>query len=205
MANRRICIGPNLGTDSDGALMLSDTAYVTPVWNYVSTGPGRMTDFGTTLPGQEMESGSHEVTNDADVARPLMVVWSRPPVYLRVAQPNAVQVRMKATVESGSRLPPESTPNPSASYDAAFTAGTDVDTDDEGTPVFGHYTRAWPGGCYRTVEIIDPGDKARFSWSTYVWSPPPWSNNASDNNPLQVASVGSHTVWAAFFPNMEEY
>lgn len=204
MATRTICIGPNLDTDQSGALRLSDSAFVENVWNYRDTGFHHSTSFGTSLPGEELTSGHLEATNNASATRTLLVVWSRPYVYLRAAQPNASQVRMKARVESGASLPSPVAPNPTASYDAAFTASTDVGTDGEGTPKFGHYTRAFPGGCWRHVEPVEAGHTVRVSWSVHVWAPPPWSDNASDNNPMQNSYIGPYSVWGAFFPNMED-
>lgn len=202
MATRRVCIGDNLATDENGALTIAPWAGV-QVLGAQTNANATSALVESTLPGRLMSHGSLLVHNDAPMGRDILWLWSRPSVRLRVAQPNALQVRMKWQVDVSDTEPPESTPNPTHEYDAVVTASVDIGTDGNGVPRFGHYTREVPGGMGRTSVHARAGQYVRCSWSVYQWSPPPFANNAAGNNPMLLAQHDYHVLQAFAFPSTE--
>lgn len=203
MADRVVCVGDNLDVNADGALTIAPWAGVQSLGAYSTAAASTDNGVSTSLPGRLMVSGSLLVRNDSPSDRDVLTLWSRPWVRLRVAQPNAVQVRMMWTHTVRPSVPPEVIPNPSNEYDAAFTASVDVGTDGIGIPKFGHLTREYPGGLARHVEHVPAGQWMRVCWSVYGWNPPPYANNAAANNPLVVRVAGGYTVQAFALPNTD--
>jgi len=203
VATRRVCIDGNLDTDETGALTISPWAGVQVLGAYSTAASQVDNAVATSLPGRLIVSGTLAVRNEAPVDRDVMTLWSRPWVRLRVAQPNANQVRMMWTHSVGVTAPPEAVPNPSNEYDAVFTASVDVGTDGVGVPKFGHLTREYPGGLARHVERVPAGHWMRVNWSVYGWNPPPYANNAANNNAVVVRTVGGYTVQAFALPNTD--
>ncbi|WP_182349326.1 hypothetical protein [Tomitella gaofuii] len=196
--DRRVCIDPNLTTQA-GALAMSEWSGV--ILAGVDEGSGSSTmSVNTSLPGELLRSGSLAVTNDAPTARDLMVFWTRPYVSLRIASPNAVQIRMKLAVDTGETMPPVVTPNPTTAYDAAFTAANDMGTDGNGVPLYSIYRRRFPGGASRETVRVPAGHSARASWSVYAWNPPPYANNAGGGS---YAYAGTSILQAFWFPEVD--
>lgn len=204
MADRRVCIDANFTTDASGALGIAPWAFVQTVATSRRTAVQTVTTPDTALPGRLLDAaGTPPWRNDAPMDRDVVVLWSTPAVRLDISNPNAVQVRarLRVLVEDAPSSP--SIPDPTGSYEAAWTASTDMGTDGNGVPLYSQYHRAFPGGLVQRTARVGPGQYLQVLWSLYAWNPPPYANNASANNALTRATVYGHDLAAYALPNVE--
>ena len=200
MTSRTVCIGDGLDTDGQGRLRLSDGARVVAVSSRWTDDPVATSSVTTSLPGTEIYQTSLKWTNNTGIDRTVVLLWNRPSLHVRIAQPNAVQMRAKSVFGPGTSQF-GATPDPSHDYDAAWTVSYDKGTQGNGVPKYGHYTRMIPGGVgVRQFPVAD-GDTVSLSWSLHLWNPPPYADNASNNNPIHDVIVSRHHAQVLALPD----
>lgn len=168
---------------------------------FVSTGDGA---YGqqTTLPGKLMiDSGILTWTNPSPLDARLLVRVQRGRQQWQVSNPNAVQVRDRYTyaIDDDPRVP-----DTSSVYTGQSGGSIDVGVQVNGTPFLGVYwewqdptlTEDWIPG-------IPPGAQFRMWYRCYLWTPPPWSNNANSNNPQHSAAVHDTRIQLIAFPTQD--
>lgn len=168
-----------------------------------STGDGA---FGqqTTLPGKLMiDSGIQTWNNTSPLdAMVLLRVYRAYRDYV-VSNPNVVQIRDRFTTSIGTDDP--RVPDTSNQYQGATGGGVDFSSNTVTQPLAGklwmwedaNISEDWAGP-------VAPGTTFKFWYRCYLWTPPPWSNNANENNPEHSARVRSARIQLLAFPTPDQ-
>lgn len=169
---------------------------------YNSTGDG---NFGeeTTLPGKLMiDSGVQTVTNTAPLDAMVLLRVNRAYRDYVVSNPNVVQIRDRYTVAIGGADPVD--PDPSFQYQGATGGGLDFSSNLTTEPLAGKLY-AWEdaGISEDWFGPVPAGAVFKFRYKCYLWTPPPWSNNANENSPEHSARVRSARIQVLAFPTRD--
>lgn len=170
---------------------------------FASTGDGAFSQE-TTLPGKLMiDSGVLTWTNPSPLDAMVLVRLQRARRQWHISNPNAVQIRDRFTYTIGGATPRE--PLTSSVYTGQSGAAMDLGTQNNGTPYIGEYWE-WedPTLSEDWLGPVPPGQDFKIWYRCYLWTPPPWSNNANNNNPLHDASVHSTRIQLMAFPTRDE-
>lgn len=136
----------------------------------------------TSLPGEALWDHTVIGTNTAGVARLAVFRLQRPySTMLEVPQPNAMQMRDAWAYRVG---PNVTAPNVSVveDYNGAWTASADSGTFSDGTTRKGRLYLYFPGSMVDVQVRVPAGEQVALRWRGYIWTPPPWSNNADNGN-----------------------
>jgi len=198
-----VCVSRNM--DIDGGV-LGIQPWTTPRHvldqTFTSTGDGTVTQL-TTLPGTLLiDSGILTWTNDSPLIAHVLLRVQRGYRNWRVSNPNAIQIRDRWTWRIGGIDP--TVPDPSSTYNGQSGAALDVGADVNATPVKGQYWE-WEDGTMAEdwLTPVPPGEDLKVWYRCYVWTPPPWSNNANANDPQHSASVHNTRIQMIAFPSLD--
>lgn len=198
-----VCVSRNMGIDG-GVLDIEQHSVPRHVLDqtFNSTGDGT---FGvqTTLPGKLMiDSGILSWTNTSPLDARVLLRIQRAYRDWQVSNPNAVQIRDRYTVAIGGADP--RVPDTSSVYNGQSGASMDVGAQFNGTPYIGVYWE-WEDGTMMEDWLgpVAPGQVIKVWYRCYLWTPPPWSNNANNNNPLHSANVRSARIQLMAFPTQD--
>lgn len=167
-----------------------------------STGDGAITGAGlTTQPGRLMVNAQLSWISDSPLASQMRLQVIRPYRTIICSNPNAIQIwdSWNWAIDEAARVP--DTYN---LVNSLCTLGVDVGTDNIAQPYYGRIHQDYPATATEEWYELPAGSTLNVHYRSYVWTPPPWSNNASANNPLHEAySRGVKLrLWA--FPTVDE-
>ena len=198
-----VCVSQNFGI-SGGVLTAAQWSIPRHVYDqtFNSTGDGT---FGalTTLPGKLMiDSGIISWTNPSPLDAYVLLRVQRAYRNWQISNPNAVQIRDRYTYAIGGADP--RTPDPSSVFNGQSGAAMDVGAQSNGTPYIGVYWE-WEDPTLEEDWIgpIPAGAVLKLWYRCYLWTPPPWSNNANNNSPVHSASVRSTRIQMIAFPTQD--
>lgn len=169
---------------------------------FTSTGDGTIAAT-TTLPGKLMiDSGVMSWTNDSPLPCNILIRVGRGYRTLQTSNPNAIQVRDRWTVATGTKTPP--VPDVSSSFQSQWGAGYDYGTYVNATPQPGvlwlaqdaHITEDW-------YPRLPAGKSFKIRYQAYAWTPPPFSNNGNSNNNLMSVEVRSTRIQLWAYPTQD--
>lgn len=137
-------------------------------------------------PGRLLINATIAWTNDSPLTALVQLQVIRAYRTLISSNPNVVEMwdRWSTGID---KLPPA--PDSYALVNSLLTLGPDVGTDNNAQPYYQRIHQDYPASCGEEWFELAPGSTLNVWFRTYVWTPPPWSNNASANNPL-------HEAWA---------
>lgn len=167
-----------------------------------SVGDGSF-DQETSLPGKLMiDSGILTWTNTSPLPATVLLRINRAHRDYVVSNPNLVQIRDRFTTAIGGATP--RTPDPSALYQGATGGGVDIGATTVGQPRAGIFY-AWEDAHITEDFIgpIPPGEDFKARYRCYLWTPPPWSNNANANAPVHEARVRNTRIQLIAFPSQD--
>jgi hypothetical protein len=136
--------------------------------------------------------------NDTPVAHMMRILITRRWKYWIVSNPNAVQYRDRWTTSIDSTI---DEPVTASLYNGQTGSANDVGTNTVAEPNPGEYWHWW--GTTASEEWkgpIDPGSKFGLWYRQYVWTPPPYSDNANKNKPVNWADAGWSRITLEIFP-----
>lgn len=199
----QVCISKNFNIDGN-ELSLEPWSVPRHVFDttYNSTGEGAYTQQ-TTLPGKLMvDSGVMSWTNDSPLPAQVLLRVSRAYRNYVVSNPNVVQIRDRYTVGLNGAAP--RVPDTSNLYQGATGGGVDLSSNTVTQPIPGKLF-LWEDRCITEDFFgpIDPGEDFKAWYRCYLWTPPPWSNNANDNAPQHEAYVRSARIQMIAFPQQD--
>lgn len=197
-----VCVSRNLKIAS-GALGIEKWSTVRHVADqtFVSVGDGAFSNI-TTLPGKLMIDGAVSWTSDSPLDTLVLMRVQRARRDWLVSQPNAVQIRDRWTYTLDGTTP--AVPNTSTLLQSQVGGAMDYSTNTTGTPMQGRYwqfldpqlTEDWIGP-------VPPGATLRVRYRAYLWTPPPWSNNANNNSPVHEAYIRDTRIQLLAFPTQD--
>lgn len=200
----QVCVSRNLSI-TDNVLGIQPWSIprhvIDQTFNSVGDGPF---DQQTTLPGKLMiDSGILSWTNTSPLAANMLLRIQRARREYFTSNPNVVQIRDRFTTSITDKDP--RVPDPSDTYQGATGGGVDVGATSAGQPI-SLQVAVWedPSVTEDWIGPVPPGGTFKLWYRCYLWTPPPWSNNANANKPLHYASVFNARIQAMAFPTQDE-
>ncbi|QBP31146.1 hypothetical protein SEA_ARGIE_29 [Mycobacterium phage Argie] len=185
-----VCVGENLVTDQSGLLMLQPWAFprlVRDVRAVSNDGNGSL-PATKKLPGKLMVNQQVEWLNDGPLPQDMLVRVIRGPRQIITSNPNAIQFRDRWSYAMDAQ---PALPQVTGYFNSQTGVAVDLGTNSVAEPVPGKQRTWWPVNCQDEwiPYQIEPGSTFRLWYRCYVWTPPPWADNANKGNP-------EHRAWA---------
>lgn len=166
-----------------------------------STGDGTLTQQ-TTLPGKLMIDASVTWTSDSPLPCMILARLTRGYRTLQVSNPNYIQFRDRYTYTLDGTTP--RVPDTSNTYQSAWGSSVDRGASTGGVPFAGLYSDfADPSMTEDFLGPLAPGAVFTLRYRCYVWTPPPWSNNANNNVPTHSASANNVRIQLIALPTQD--
>lgn len=179
-----VCMDENMTTDAAGQPQFEPWAVPRPVVDLKvqSGGDGRLIKPEISLPGKRLISQKFSWLNDTPIEQPVLIRVTRASRSILTSNPNAIQVRDKWNYAIDNN--PEE-PITTTVHDGQFGGAIDLGSNSVAEPVPG---RLWLWSDTCTVDkwvtpLLKPTQTVNVWYQCYVWTPPPWSNNANKNSP----------------------
>ncbi len=165
-----------------------------------STGDGTLAQT-TTLPGKLMIDASVSWASDSPLESRILARITRGARSCLTSNPNVVQFRDRYTtaIDDTPRVP-----DVSSTFQGAFGGGVDRGTNVSGTPWEGrHWYFEDPSLTEDWFGPVPVGSTFNLRYRCYVWTPPPYSNNANENNPQHSATANNVRIQLISFPTQD--
>ena len=179
-----VCIDENLTTDDAGQLRLQRWAVPRPVADVrVQSGAdGRLLRSEVALPGKLLISRKINWLNDTPLEQPVLIRVTRASRSILTSNPNAIQIRDRWTYAID--VEPDE-PVTTSIYNGQFGGAVDLGSNSVAEPEPG---LLWLWADTNTSDewvqpMLAPSQRVTVWYQCYVWTPPPWSNNANKNSP----------------------
>lgn len=197
-----VCVDENLTTDQAGLLMMQPWAVPRLVADVkaVSGGDGKMAPE-QTLPGKLLIDLKAKWRNDSPLESMVLVRVIRGPRSWVTSNPNAIQFRAAWTwvIDPEDILP--SLPTVTSILQSQVGSAIDAGTNSVAEPTPGRQWVWAEASCSdEWIGPVPPGQMLNVWFRTYVWTPPPWSDNANKNSPVHIAAANWARVQLTAFP-----
>jgi hypothetical protein len=209
MPTAQVCIGQNLTVDSQGRLQMAPWSTPQLLYDVIAPSIGDGTiDETTASPGKLLVSQQLSWVNTTPVNYGLLIRVIRRYKQWVTSNPNAIEFNDRWTWQINS---PVSPPTTEGIYNGLSGSAGDVGTNSIAMPNPGVFYHWW-GTTTADEWVWEPvngtqqsvnapvGDTFNFWYQCYVWTPPPWSNNANLNSPQHAVSVGYTRIQLIGFP-----
>lgn len=198
-----VCVDENLTTDDGGALVVQPWAVLRQVVSVraLSTNDGKLKET-ITQPGKLLiDSGIVGWRNTGPLEQYVVIRVTRGPKSWVVSNPNAIQFRDRWTsvIDTKDRKPeiPVTTGIDNSQCGSAIDTGTNsVSTPDPGL----QFGWADVSTDEEVVGPVKPGQKINVWYRCYVWTPPPFSDNANKDSPRHEAYANYAVVQLLALP-----
>lgn len=204
MPSTNVCVAENLLVTKGGELQLAPWSVPRLVQDVMATSGGDG-DIGATTypPGKKLMDQRLEWKNDTPVTHTILIRCVRRYKRWIVSNPNALQFRDRWSWSVNGE--PEE-PSTVGTYNSQCGSAEDVGTDSVAQPNPGKFWHWW--GSNTSDEWVwlpvKPGDTIKVWYQMYVWTPPPFSDNANKNKPQHVAEAGWSRIQMIAFPQQGE-
>ena len=188
----RVCIDQNLTTDDIGLLRMQPWAVPRLVADVIARSGNDGTLFPeTALPGKLMIDQRVGWRNETPLESMVLIRITRAEKLIVVSNPNAIQFRDRwTTIIDPDDIAP-SVPLTTGIYNSQCGTAIDLGTNSVAEPNVGKQWLWIDLNCSdEWVGPVPPGSKLNLWYRCYVWTPPPWSDNANKNNPRHEARAG---------------
>lgn len=198
-----VCVSRNLSITSG---VLGIEAFSVPVValdaTYNSTGDGTYTTPQTVLPGRLMiDSGVQSWANSTALDAQMLVRIQRARRDWWTSNPNAVQVRDRYTYTINGDTP--RTPDTSSTYHGQSGSAGDVGTDSAALPYQALFYEYEDGTMLEDWVTVPAGATFKIWYRAYMWTPPPFSNNANGGSPSQSINIYNTRIVLMAFPTQD--
>ena len=206
MSSPRVCVAENLAIGADGKLRLAPWSVPRNVLDVMAKSSGDTLKLleTTTLPGRLMVDQKGEWLNNTPVDHMVRVIITRRWKRWVVSNPNAVQFRDRwstAITPVGDTPVPAEIPVVSGIMNGQVGSAGDIGTNSVAEPNPGKYWHWWgTNSVDEWVGPVQPGETIRLHYRIYVWTPPPFSDNANNNSPGHESEVGWARIQLMAFP-----
>ncbi|MCV7424331.1 hypothetical protein H7K45_27670 [Mycobacterium yunnanensis] len=183
-----VCVDENIGVDSAGLLVIQPFAVPRVVADVKTLGTGdtAQTLFPeTALPGRMLKDQKVGWRNETPLPTMVMIRVIRASKAWITSNPNAIQFRDRWTYTIDEDDVTPELPITTGIYNSQTGSAIDLGTNTVAEPNPG-VQYAWMDGNAQDewVGPIAPGEKLNVWYREYVWTPPPFSDNANKNKPL---------------------
>lgn len=190
-----VCVDENLTTDASGLLRIQPYAVPRRVVFAKGTSGADGTLFPEiALPGKMLIEIRTRWMNDTPMPQQMMIRVVRSSKKWITSNPNAIQFRDRWTwtIDRDNLTP--NIPVTTGVYNSQCGSAADMGTNTVAEPLPGRHWM-WTDAVTSDewVGETQPGEWLNVWYRQYVWTPPPWSDNANKNNPLHEA----YAYWAA--------
>lgn len=198
-----VCVSRNL---SITAGVLGIEPFSVPVValdaTYNSTGDGTYTVPQTVLPGRKMiDSTVQSWTNSTPLDVNMLVRIQRARRDWWTSNPNAVQIRDRYTYTINGDTP--RVPDTSSTYHGQSGSAGDVGTDSAALPYQALWYEYEDGTLLEDWITVPAGATFKIWYQAYMWTPPPWSNNANAGAPSQSLNIYNTRIVLMAFPTQD--
>lgn len=196
-----VCIGENLTTDDAGQLRLQPWAVprlVADVRAMAADGDRKVYP-NITQPGKLLIDQKLYWRNDTPLPATVLIRITRGPRYWLTSNPNAIQFKDNWTYARDAE--------PSVPLTTSIAGGLSGSAIDLGT---NSVAEPNPGRQWMWTDInthdewvpydIEPNQQFAVWYRCYLWTPPPWSNNANKNSPKHEAAANWARLSLMAFP-----
>lgn len=194
-----ICVAENMTLSAAGELRMAPWSVPRNVVDVMaqSGADGKLIGIDA-LPGKLLIDKKVEWRNDDPVDHMIRIVPTRRFKYWITSNPNAIQYRDRWATAIDV---PAAVPTVSGIHNGRTGSAVDVGTNTVAEPGPGKFWHWW--GTNSSEEIIGPlkpGQTIYVHYRCYVWTPPPFSDNANKNSPLHYAEAGWTRLQLQAFP-----
>lgn len=194
-----VCLSDDLTTTYDGALQIAPWSVPRPVADVMakSSADGQLLET-SVLPGKLLIESHAQWRNETPVEHMLLIRVTRASKHWITSNPNAVQFRDRWSWGIDQE-PAE--PVTSGYFNSQCGSADDLGTNTIAEPNPGKFWHWW--GATTSDELIGPvkpGSLAKVRYRMYVWTPPPWSDNANKSSPDHQAFGGWARIQVVVFP-----
>lgn len=167
-----------------------------------STGDGALTAH-TRLPGKLLIDRQLSWTSDSPLPSLMLLRITRAYRSIITSNPNAIQFR--DSWETAIDAPPR-TPDPSRLVNSQLAAAIDTGTNNVSQPNFArlHLDHDMTSSDNWLADPLPAAATLNVHYRCYVWTPPPWSTNASANQPLHEAHARGVRLQLFAAPTQDE-
>lgn len=198
-----VCVSRNLSITA-GVLGLESWSVPRLVLDatYNSTGDGAFTTPYTTLPGRLMiDSGVQSWANTTPLDANVLLRIQRARRDWWTSNPNAIQIRDRYTYTLNGDTP--RAPDTSSTYHGQSGSSGDVGADSGATPYAAVFYEYEDGTMLEDWIKVPPGETLKIWYRAYMWTPPPWSNNANNNAPTHGVNIYNTRIVMMAFPTQD--
>lgn len=169
---------------------------------YNSVGDGTYTTAFTVLPGKLMiDSAIQSWVNTSPLDAKVLLRIQRARRDWWTSNPNAVQIRDRYTYTVNGDDP--RVPDPSSTYHGQSGSAGDAGASSTAVPYTAVFYEYEDGTLLEDWITVPAGATFKFWYRCYMWTPPPWSNNANNNSPTQSTNVYNTRVVLLAFPTQD--
>ena len=196
-----VCVGENLTTDEAGVLRLEPWSVPRLVADVKANSGGDTTSLmpSTSLPGKLLIEQKVLWRNDTPTLQSMLIRVIRGPKYWLTSSPNAIQFRDRWSYAVDYEPEP---PTTIGIFNSQVGSALDTGTNTVAEPLPG---RQWMWADANTadewVRPLEPGQQLNVWYRCYVWTPPPFSDNANKNSPQHEAAANWTRIQLIAFPN----
>jgi hypothetical protein len=194
-----VCTDEHIGVDDAGLLRLEPWSVPRLVSDVrsMSAADGKVGPE-LALPGKLLIEQQTLWTNTTPVDMMMLIRITRSFRTWITSNPNALQFRDRWT-HAVDRQPSE--PVTTGIFNSQAGSAIDLGTNSVAEPNPGKQWIWTPTHCAdEWVGPLEPGQTFRVWYRSYVWTPPPWSDNANKNSPQHEAAAGWARIQLISFP-----
>jgi hypothetical protein len=168
-----------------------------------STGDGTISAAITTLPGKlAIDSGVLSWTSDSPLPLSIRIVVNRAYRDLVNSNPNAIQVRDVWNYAVSGNTP--RAPDPTSLFNSQWGGSQDLGTNSSAVPYLGlTYLATDPQMTEDWYPGLVAGDTFKMWYRAYIWTPPPFSNNANNGTLTMSCNIRSTRIQLWAFPTQD--
>lgn len=195
----KVCVSQNMVVTEQGVLRMAPWSVPRLVADQRadSAGDGAIGEQ-SSLPGKLMIEAIQSWKNDTPVDHSVLIRITRSFKNWITTNPNAIQFRDRWThAIDGPVTPPVTT----SIYNGQVGSAVDITTNTVAEPNAGIYEYWWgTNSSDEWIGPIEPGQTLNVWYRCYVWTPPPWSNNANRSHPFSWAAANWARLQLIVYP-----
>lgn len=200
MPSSAVCISQNLTVNANGQLQMAPWSVPQNLADVMATSSADGNLVETQYaPGKLMISQQLSWTNNTPVPYTMLIRVIRRYKQWVTSNPNAIEFRDRWAWALNAPVPQ---PVTTGLYNGQSGSAEDLGTNDIAMPNAGLFYHWWGTGTTEewVWEPVNVGDVFNFWYQCYVWTPPPWSDDANLNSPQFVANAGWSRIQLMGFP-----